>query len=48
MSVTNLSSMAKSLGSGSEEELLMPVLFMGHGNPMNAIQDNELSAKRLI
>jgi len=24
-------------------ELLMPVLFVGHGNPMNAIEDNEFS-----
>ena len=32
--------MAKSLERLSEEDLLMPVLFMGHGNPMNAIEDN--------
>jgi len=32
--------MAKSLTGLAEEDSLMPVLFMGHGNPMNAIQDN--------
>lgn len=26
-------------------EQLMPVLFMGHGSPMNGIEDNEFSAK---
>ncbi len=25
------------------DELVMPVLFIGHGNPMNAIEDNEFS-----
>ena len=27
------------------QETLMPVLFMGHGSPMNGIEDNEFSAK---
>lgn len=27
----------------SEEDTWMPVLFMGHGSPMNAIEDNEFS-----
>src|SRR5687768_8017110 len=26
-----------------EQEQLMPVLFMGHGSPMNGIEDNEFS-----
>lgn len=26
-----------------EEDLKMPVLFIGHGNPMNAIEDNEFT-----
>ena len=26
-----------------KENILMPVLFMGHGSPMNAIQDNEFT-----
>jgi 4,5-DOPA dioxygenase extradiol len=28
----------------AESELKMPALFVGHGNPMNAIEDNEFSA----
>ena len=28
-----------------EEELKMPVLFIGHGSPMNAIEDNEFSQR---
>lgn len=27
----------------SEQEITMPVLFIGHGSPMNAIEDNEFS-----
>ncbi|WP_316750253.1 4,5-DOPA dioxygenase extradiol [Pedobacter gandavensis] len=27
------------------QDYLMPVLFMGHGSPMNGIEDNEFSAK---
>jgi 4,5-DOPA dioxygenase extradiol len=26
-----------------EEDIIMPVLFIGHGSPMNAIEDNEFS-----
>jgi len=29
----------------SEQERLMPVLFIGHGSPMNGIEDNEFSQK---
>lgn len=28
-----------------EEELLMPLLFVGHGSPMNGIEDNEFSRR---
>jgi 4,5-DOPA dioxygenase extradiol len=28
-----------------EDELKMPVLFVGHGSPMNAIEDNEFSSR---
>lgn len=28
-----------------EEDSLMPTLFVGHGSPMNAIEDNEFSAR---
>jgi len=31
------------LNSLSEQEQLMPVLFMGHGSPMNAIEDNSFT-----
>ena len=31
-------------GLGEEEEK-MPVLFIGHGSPMNAIEDNEFSKR---
>ena len=33
----------RTLASGPETEATMPVLFIGHGNPMNAIEDNEFS-----
>ena len=26
-----------------QSEMLMPILFVGHGSPMNAIEDNEFS-----
>ena len=29
----------------SRQESMMPVLFIGHGSPMNGIQDNEFSAR---
>lgn len=32
-------------GRLQEQDGLMPVLFMGHGSPMNGIEDNEFSAK---
>ena len=28
-----------------EQEHLMPVLFIGHGSPMNGIEDNEFSRR---
>ena len=41
MSNTN---MIKSLSDHLKENgKLMPVLFIGHGSPMNAIEDNEFS-----
>ena len=30
---------------GLREEEKMPVLFIGHGSPMNAIEDNEFSRR---
>jgi 4,5-DOPA dioxygenase extradiol len=40
MSLVNLKSIADSL---IELETQMPVLFIGHGSPMNAIEDNEFT-----
>jgi 4,5-DOPA dioxygenase extradiol len=40
MSLTNLKTFANSL---AETEIMMPVLFIGHGNPMNAIENNEFT-----
>ena len=38
--MSNITSVAGILNGLPEQESLMPVLFMGHGNPMNAIEDN--------
>jgi 4,5-DOPA dioxygenase extradiol len=35
----------KTITAGLKETPLMPVLFMGHGSPMNGIEVNEFSAK---
>ena len=36
----------KSFTSGlGEQEQVMPVLFIGHGSPMNGIEDNEFSQR---
>ena len=40
MSITSLKNLANSL---AETDQTMPVLFVGHGNPMNAIEDNEFT-----
>ena len=31
------------LNAFADNDLKMPVLFVGHGSPMNAIEDNEFS-----
>jgi 4,5-DOPA dioxygenase extradiol len=33
----------RTLGEGPNSEAVMPVLFVGHGSPMNAIEDNPFS-----
>lgn len=38
-----LASLKKITDRLPEQETLMPVLFVGHGSPMNAIEDNEFS-----
>lgn len=44
LSTMNLKSLAK-LSQNFKETPLMPLLFVGHGNPMNAILDNKFSRK---
>lgn len=41
-----LASLKKMTDRLPEQETLMPVLFVGHGSPMNAIEDNEFSQWR--
>jgi 4,5-DOPA dioxygenase extradiol len=43
--INSLSSFKKFSDELSEEERLMPVLFVGHGSPMNGIDDNEFSRR---
>jgi 4,5-DOPA dioxygenase extradiol len=41
--MTNLGALKKYTDGLEEQDEKMPVLFIGHGNPMNAIEDNEFS-----
>ena len=43
--MTSLSAFNKFTGSLKQQERLMPVLFIGHGSPMNGIEDNEFSER---
>lgn len=43
--MSTLSSFKKFTDGLAEEEQLMPVLFIGHGSPMNGIEDNEFSQR---
>lgn len=43
--MSTLSAFNRFTDSLSEQEQLMPVLFIGHGSPMNGILDNEFSRK---
>ncbi len=43
--MTSLSAFNKFTGNLNEQEYLMPVLFIGHGSPMNGIEDNEFSQR---
>ena len=36
-------SIIRKLASGPETGTTMPVLFIGHGSPMNAVEDTEFS-----
>jgi 4,5-DOPA dioxygenase extradiol len=43
--MTTLSAFNKFTSSLKQQEQLMPVLFIGHGSPMNGIEDNEFSRR---
>ena len=43
--MTTLSAFKQFTGNLNEQEQLMPVLFIGHGSPMNGIEDNDLSRR---
>ncbi len=43
--MSSLSEFNKFTGDLKKEAYLMPVLFMGHGSPMNGIEDNEFSIR---
>ena len=43
--MTSLSAFNKFTNGLIEQEYLMPVLFIGHGSPMNGIEDNEFSQR---
>jgi 4,5-DOPA dioxygenase extradiol len=43
--MTNLSAFNTYTTSLQEQDFLMPVLFIGHGSPMNGIEDNEFSQR---
>jgi 4,5-DOPA dioxygenase extradiol len=43
--MNNLATFNKFTGGLKEQEHLMPVLFIGHGSPMNGIEDNEFSQR---
>lgn len=43
ISLSTLSSLDILLNTLAETALKMPVLFVGHGSPMNAIEENEFT-----
>jgi len=45
LGMTGLSAFNKFTGSLPQDGNLMPVLFIGHGSPMNGIEDNEFSRR---
>jgi 4,5-DOPA dioxygenase extradiol len=45
LSMTTLSAFKKFTDDLPQQEQLMPVLFVGHGSPMNGIEDNEFSRR---
>jgi 4,5-DOPA dioxygenase extradiol len=45
MSITTLSAFKRFTGDLKEQADLMPALFIGHGSPMNGIEDNDFSRR---
>jgi len=45
VTMTSLSAFNRFTNDLKEQEQLMPVLFIGHGSPMNGIEDNEFSRR---
>lgn len=45
MGITSLAEFRSFAGGLPKREQLMPVLFVGHGSPMNGIEDNEFSRR---
>lgn len=45
VAMTTLSAFNRFTSDIKEDEQLMPVLFIGHGSPMNGIEDNEFSRR---
>ena len=43
--MNNLSAFNRFTGTLKEQDSIMPVLFIGHGSPMNGIEDNEFSQR---
>ena len=43
--MTSLAAFNQFTGNLTEQENIMPVLFIGHGSPMNGIEDNEFSQR---
>lgn len=43
--MSGLSAFKRFTGNLKEQDQLMPVLFIGHGSPMNGIEDNEFSLR---
>lgn len=45
LTISTLAAFKNFTGNLSEMDFIMPVLFVGHGSPMNAIEDNEFSRR---
>ncbi len=43
LKVINMATMLDAFSNTKDEDILMPVLFIGHGSPMNAIEENDFT-----